>query len=135
MGSSPVVVTVIANVTNYRKTYRHFFTRAAEDMNVSNIITQSIVINIASLKELFCNCPARCFVISRCWNILVSIQSSFGLVWLTSNTYLVRAIFGINHPLVIFENFEIALVSLGEFQNFQKSTRVIYSKSPCQACD
>ena len=28
--------------------------------------------------------------------------------------------------IVIFENFEIALVLLGQFQNFQKCTRAIY---------
>ena len=37
--------------------------------------------------------------------------------------------------LVIFESFEIALVLLGQFQNFQKSTRVIYPKLPSQTCD
>ena len=30
--------------------------------------------------------------------------------------------------LVIFENFEIALVLLGQFQNFQKCTRASYPK-------
>ena len=36
---------------------------------------------------------------------------------------------------VIFEKFEIALVLLGQFQNFQKCTRTIYPKSPSQPCD
>ena len=37
--------------------------------------------------------------------------------------------------LVIFENFEIALVLLAQFQNFQKYTRAIYLKSPSQTCE
>ena len=36
---------------------------------------------------------------------------------------------------MIFENFEISLVLLGQFQNFQKCTRTIYLKSPFQTCD
>ena len=36
---------------------------------------------------------------------------------------------------MIFEKFEIALVLLGHFQNFQKCTREIYPKSPSQVCD
>ena len=43
--------------------------------------------------------------------------------------------FGINLPSCIFENFEIALTSFGQFQNFQKYTRVIYPKFPSQTCD
>ena len=37
--------------------------------------------------------------------------------------------------MVIFENFEIALVSLGQFQNFQKCTRGIFSKLPTKTCN
>ena len=51
-------------------------------------------------------------------------------------TGMVRTIFRINHPrLVTFGNFEIALVLLKEFQNFQKCTWAIYPKSPSQTCD
>ena len=32
--------------------------------------------------------------------------------------------------LVIFENFEIPVVLLGQFQTFQNCTRAIYPKSP-----
>ena len=38
-------------------------------------------------------------------------------------------------PLVIFERFEIALVLLGQFQNFHKYTWAIYPKSPSQTSD
>ena len=34
--------------------------------------------------------------------------------------------------LLIFENFEIVIVLVGEFQIFQKCTRVVYPKSPSQ---
>ena len=43
-------------------------------------------------------------------------------------------IFGISHPRD-FEKLEIALVLLGQFQNFQKYTLVIYANSPSQTCD
>ena len=36
---------------------------------------------------------------------------------------------------MIFINFEIALNLLGQFQNFQSCTRVIFPKSPSQTCD
>ena len=36
---------------------------------------------------------------------------------------------------VIFENFEIAPILLWQFQNFQKCTWEIYTKSPSQTCD
>ena len=37
--------------------------------------------------------------------------------------------------LVILENFEIAHVLLGQYQYFQKCTRVICPKAPSQKCD
>ena len=42
-----------------------------------------------------------------------------------------------NCPLLkgISFDFEIALLCLGQFQNFQKYTRAIYPKSPSQTCD
>ena len=51
-----------------------------------------------------------------------------GLVWLTSNH-----MFGWDKsPSLFFKIFEIALVLLRQFQNFQKRTRAIYPKSPNQ---
>ena len=39
-------------------------------------------------------------------------------------------------PYCIFENFEIARVKRGQFQNFEKIMSVIYPKNrPNQACD
>ena len=38
-------------------------------------------------------------------------------------------------PERIFEKFEIALILVGQFRNFQNCARAIYSKSPSQACD
>ena len=38
-------------------------------------------------------------------------------------------------PLFFLKNFEIALVSLGQFQDFQKCTQTIHSKLPSQTCD
>ena len=43
--------------------------------------------------------------------------------------------FGDYITLVIFENFEIALVLLGQFQNFQKCIRPIYPKSLSETFD
>ena len=36
---------------------------------------------------------------------------------------------------MIFENFEIALILLGKFQNFQKCIAAIHPKSPSQTCN
>ena len=35
---------------------------------------------------------------------------------------------------MIFENFEIVLISLGQFQNFQKFSQASYAKLPSQTC-
>ena len=51
-------------------------------------------------------------------------MQGIGLVW------LIRFLEQIT--LVIFENFEIALVLLRQFQNFQTCTRAIYPQSPSQ---
>ena len=59
-----------------------------------------------------------------------------GLAWLTSNhMFLLGYFWDKSLTLVIFEKFEVALVLLGQFQNFQKCTRAIYRKLPSQACD
>ena len=49
--------------------------------------------------------------------------------------HTLKALWDGQGKIKIFENFEIALVLLGQFQNFQKHTRLIYPKSPSQACD
>ena len=49
--------------------------------------------------------------------------------------HTLKALWDGQGKIKIFENFEIALVLLGQFQNFQKYTRLIYPKSPSQACD
>ena len=59
-----------------------------------------------------------------------------GLAWLTSNhMFLLGYFWDKSLTLVIFEKFEVALVLLGQFQNFQKCTRAIYRKLLSQACD
>ena len=55
---------------------------------------------------------------SVCW---------FGVI--NQKSRLARAIFGINHPRY-FRNFETDLTLLGQFQNFEKYTGTIHSKSP-----
>ena len=49
-----------------------------------------------------------------------------GLVWLTSNHMFD------SNTLVIFENFEINFVLLGQSKTFQKCTQTIYPTSPSQ---
>ena len=83
---------------------------------ITSLITRLTVIDISPLTVLFCNSLLFCnFVVwlTRIW---------FGqfLEWIA---------------LVIFGSFEIALVLLGQFQNFQKCTRAIYPKSPSQQWD
>ena len=88
---------------------------------ISRVITRLIVIDIAPLTVLFCNCPllkdisfnTKCFLVWCDWPVI---------------TCLVREIFGINH-LRDFSKL------LGQFQNFQKCIRAIYPKSPSQICD
>ena len=81
------------------------------------VLTMRLIeIDIASLALLFgnrsliCHCP---------------LLKDIGFSWF-------QEIFSI---FAIFENFDIALVLLGQFQNFQKCTRAIYPKSPSQICD
>ena len=85
---------------------------------MKELITRFIVINIAQLTELFCNCP-----------LLKDISSYTKclLVWcdLPVIKRLVRMIFGINYSRDIWK-----------FQNFQKCIWAIYHKLPSsQTCD
>ena len=64
---------------------------------------------------------------SVCW---------FGVINQLTSNYM----FGLGNvwtkiTLVIFENFEIALVLPRQFQNFQKCTRAIHPKLPSRTCD
>ena len=56
-------------------------------------------------------------------------------MWLTGNHMFSLGDFWDLITLVIFENFEIAHVLFGQFQNFQKCTQAIYPKLPSEICD
>ena len=70
---------------------------------ITHIITRLIVIDIASLTVLFCNCRLFCNCpLLKDISFNISIQVFADLVWLTKS---IRAIFGINHP-DLSQNFE-----------------------------
>ena len=69
------------------------------------------------------------------YQLSVSLQNFCWFGVITSNDTFVSGDFDDKFTLVIFENFDIALVLLEEFQNFQKLTRAIYPKSSSQTCD
>ena len=63
---------------------------------ITHVITRLIVIDIASLSVLFCNCRLFCNCpLLKDISFNISILVFVDLVWLTKS---IRAIFGINHP-------------------------------------
>ena len=96
---------------------------------ITHIITRLIVIDIASLTVLFCNCRLFCNCpLLKDISFNISIQVFADLVWLTKS---IRAIFGINHPRDYWKfwnwNFKILKNALGQFISNNPPKYVIIS--------
>ena len=81
---------------------------------------------------MFCNFPLVDLLLPAFKGYWYQYKVLVGLVLLSSNHMFGSVDLSI---LVIFENFEIALILLRQIQNFQKCTWAIYPKSLSQTCN